>query len=82
MVTPEQIKGWLEEGLEGASVHVEGDGHHFGAVIVSPDFRSKSRIEQHQAVYAVLGDKMQETIHALSLQTMTPEEYELSKQDR
>ncbi|MEA3292557.1 MAG: BolA family protein, partial [Pseudomonadota bacterium] len=73
MVNPEDIKGWLEASLENASVLVEGDGQHFDAVIVSPDFRGKTRIQQHQMVYAALGDKMQKTIHALSMQTMTPE---------
>ena len=72
MVTPEQVKDWIEEGLEGSSAMVAGDGRHFQAVVVCSDFAGKSMIEQHRMVYAGLGDKMDETIHALSLETRTP----------
>ncbi|MEE9446344.1 MAG: BolA/IbaG family iron-sulfur metabolism protein [Arenicellales bacterium] len=74
MVTPEDIKGWIEAGMKDCTVQIEGDGHHFEAVIVSPEFEGKSRIQQHQLVYGVLGDKMKAAIHALSMKTMTPEE--------
>ncbi len=53
---PEQIKGWIEGGLPCEHVEVRGDGHHFEAVIVSPAFRGKSRVQQHQLVYAALGE--------------------------
>ncbi len=76
MVTPEDIKSWIESGLPGARVEIEGDGHHFHAVIVSPDFQGKTRIAQHQMVYAALGEKMKADIHALSMRTLTPEEWE------
>ena len=74
MVTPEEIKGWIEAGMTDCSVICEGDGHHFEAVIVSPEFEGKSRIQQHQLVYGVLGDKMEAAIHALSMKTLTPDE--------
>lgn len=74
MVTPEDIKGWIEAGLPDSTVQCSGDGHHFEAVIVSPAFADKSRIQQHQMVYGVLGDKMEAAIHALSMKTQTPEE--------
>jgi acid stress-induced BolA-like protein IbaG/YrbA len=74
MVTPEQIKQWIETGLPGASVEIEGDGHHFDAVIVCPAFAGKSMVQQHQMVYAALGDKMKAEIHALSMKTLTPEQ--------
>ena len=74
MVTPEDIKGWIEAGMPDSKVDCEGDGHHFEAVIVSPAFEGKSRIQQHQLVYGVLGDKMVAAIHALSMKTLTPEE--------
>lgn len=76
MVTPQDIKSWIEAGLERATVEIEGDGHHFNAVIVSPAFAGKSRIQQHQLVYQALGDKMKADIHALSMRTLTPEEWE------
>jgi acid stress-induced BolA-like protein IbaG/YrbA len=74
MVSPEDIKGWIEAGMPDSSVSCEGDGHHFEATIVCPEFAGKSRIQQHQMVYAVLGDKMAAAIHALSMKTLTPEE--------
>ncbi len=75
MTTPEQIQNWIEAGLPNAEVSVEGDGHHFEAVIVTADFASKSLIERHKMVYHALGDKMQAEIHALSMKTLTPEEH-------
>jgi acid stress-induced BolA-like protein IbaG/YrbA len=75
MVRPEDIKQLIEAGLPGARVEVTGDGHHFEAVIVSPEFAGKSMVAQHQLVYRALGDRMREEIHALSMRTLTPEEY-------
>ncbi len=74
MVTPEQLQGWIETGFEGANITVEGDGHHFEAVIVAQEFEGKSRIQRHQLVYAALGDKMKAEVHALSMKTLTPSE--------
>ena len=74
MVTPEQLKAWIEAGFDDADVQVEGDGHHFEAVIVAKEFVGKSRIARHQLVYAALGDKMKAEVHALSMKTLTPQE--------
>lgn len=74
MVTPNDIKTWIEAGMPGAKAQVEGDGQHFEAVIVSPDFAGKSMVQQHQLVYRALGDRMKQDIHALSLRTLTPEQ--------
>jgi acid stress-induced BolA-like protein IbaG/YrbA len=75
MVNPEQVKAYIEQGLECEFVRVEGDGHHFEAVIVSAAFRGKNKVQQHQVVYRALGDRMREEIHALSMQTHTPEDW-------
>jgi acid stress-induced BolA-like protein IbaG/YrbA len=75
MVTPEQIRTYIMDGLACEKVDVAGDGHHFEAVIVSPAFREKTRVQQHQIVYRALGDRMREEIHALSMKTYTPEEW-------
>ncbi|MDJ0955351.1 MAG: BolA/IbaG family iron-sulfur metabolism protein [Arenicellales bacterium] len=80
MVMPEDIKGWIEQGLEDAKVEIDGDGRHFSAVIVSPAFEGKSSVQQHQLVYGVLGDKMKSDIHALSMRTLTPTEWEKERQ--
>lgn len=75
MVAPDDVKRYIVENLECEHAEVSGDGHHFEAVIVSPAFRGKSRVQQHQLVYRALGDRMKEEIHALSMQTLTPEDW-------
>ena len=74
MVTPEQLKTWIEKGFNEAIVTVEGDGHHFEAVIIAEEFSGKSRIQRHQLVYTALGDKMKAEVHAMSMKTHTPAE--------
>ncbi len=76
MVTPEQVRQYIAQALPCEHVAVEGDGHHFEAVIVSERFRGRSRIEQHQLVYSALGERMREEIHALSMRTLTPEQWQ------
>ena len=75
MVTPESVKAGIAEGLACEHLEVLGDGQHFQALVVSPAFAGKSRVQRHQLVYAALGDRMREEIHALSMQTLTPEEW-------
>lgn len=75
MVTPEQVKSYIENGMACEHVEVQGDGHHFEAVIVSALFQGKNKVQQHQVVYKALGDRMREEIHALSMQTFTPEQW-------
>jgi len=74
MVTTDSIKQSIQSGLACEHVEVIGDGQHFQAVIVSADFAGKSRVQRHQLVYAALGERMREEIHALSMRTLTPEE--------
>lgn len=74
--TPEKIKEYIAAGLECTHLEVEGDGQHFTAMIVSPAFVGKRLIQRHQIVYAALGDRMREEIHALSMKTLTPEEFQ------
>jgi acid stress-induced BolA-like protein IbaG/YrbA len=74
--TPEAIHGYIAAGLECTHLQVEGDGQHFQAVIVSPAFAGKRLIQRHQLVYAALGNRMREEIHALSMKTLTPEEFQ------
>lgn len=76
MVTPESIQSGIAAGLACERVEVNGDGQHFQALVVSKDFAGKSRIQRHQLVYAALGDRMREEVHALSMKTLTPEEFE------
>jgi acid stress-induced BolA-like protein IbaG/YrbA len=76
MVTPENIKSYIEQGLPCEHLAVDGDGAHFEAVIVSREFEGKSRIQRQQAVYKALGGRMESgEIHALSMRTLTPGEW-------
>jgi acid stress-induced BolA-like protein IbaG/YrbA len=74
--TPEQIKSYILEGLNCTHISLEGDGQHFFATIVSPEFEGLRPIARHQKVYAALGERMKEEIHALSFKTLTPDEFE------
>ena len=74
MVSSESIKSGIEAGLACERVEVNGDGQHFQALVVSSAFVGKSRVQRHQLVYQALGDRMREEIHALSMQTLTPDE--------
>ncbi len=73
--TPDQVREYIVAGLPCEHVAVEGDGHHFEAVIVSATFTGKRPVARHQLVYAALGDRMRAEIHALSMQTLTPDEW-------
>lgn len=74
--TPELVKNTIAAGLVCSHLEVEGDGQHFTAVIVSDAFSGQRLIQRHRLVYAALGDRMREEIHALSMQTLTPEEFQ------
>jgi stress-induced morphogen len=76
MPTAEDIKLRIESGIPDARAEVEdwtGGGDHFRAVVVSPAFGGKSRIEQHRMVYAIFGAEIGGPIHALSLTTRSEE---------
>ncbi len=69
------IEKMIRDGIEDAEVRIEdlrGDGNHYAAYVSSPAFIGKSRVAQHQMVYAALKDKMDEELHALALQTSLP----------
>ncbi len=74
--TPELVKSYIAAGLNCTHLEVAGDGSHFEAVIVSDAFAGKRLIQRHQLVYAALGDRMKAEIHALSMKTLTPEEFQ------
>ena len=77
MVTSEQIRSYIASHLVCENLQVNGDdGQHFDALIVSSQFEGKRLIQRHQLVYAALGDRMRVEIHALSMKTMTPAEYQ------
>lgn len=51
-------------------------GFHLEAIIVSKDFEDKGLIDRHRLVYESVGDLMKHEIHALSMKTLTPDEWE------
>lgn len=74
-----ELKQLIERGMQSVDlVDVMGDdGVHFEAVVVSDDFAGKSMLQQHRLVYAALGDSFAtEAVHALSLRTYTPEQWQ------
>ena len=69
------IEQLIREGIPDAQVSIEdlrGDGDHYAAHVVSPAFKGKSRVQQHQMVYQALRGKMGGELHALALQTSAP----------
>jgi acid stress-induced BolA-like protein IbaG/YrbA len=75
MVTPQSIEQGIAAGIACEHVEVVGDGQHFQALVVSGAFAGRNRVQRHQMVYAALGERMREEIHALSMMTLTPEEF-------
>ena len=71
-----QLQALIAAGLACEHIQVDGDGRHWNAVIVSPEFEGKRPIARHQRVYATLGQKMHtDEVHALSMKTYTPAEW-------
>ena len=71
-----EIEALIKAALPDARVTIEdlaGDGDHYAASVVSEKFRGKSRVQQHQIVYAALRGRMGGELHALALQTSAPE---------
>ena len=73
--TPELVRQYIADNLDCEHVEVTGDGAHFEAIIVSREFEGKRAIARHQCVYKALGNRMDAEIHALSMRTLTPDEY-------
>lgn len=77
MVTPEYVRDLIAQGIACDHLEVDGDGAHFEAVIVSQMFDGKSRVARHQLVNRALGSQMGNEIHALSMKTLTPDEWKV-----
>lgn len=71
------IKELIEAHLYNSTALVEGaDGQHFSAVVISPEFTGKNRIQKQQLVYAALGNHIADgSLHAISIKTFTPDEW-------
>ena len=75
-MSPESIKSTIEKSLDASYVEVKGDGSHFEAVVVSDDFEGRTQVDRHKLVYSTLGDAMKSDIHALSIKTYTPGQWD------
>jgi len=78
--TPADLRRWIAEGLACDELQVDGDGRHFDALVVSPAFEGRSRVQRHQLVYKALGERMREQVHALSIKALTPAEWQALQQ--
>jgi stress-induced morphogen len=72
----DEIIDLIKAGIPDAQIEMTdlaGDNDHWQAVVTSEAFRGKLRVAQHQMVYAALGSKMGNELHALALETRTPQ---------
>ena len=70
------IERLIVEALPDAKVEIQdlaGDGDHYAATVISEAFRGKTRVQQHQIVYAALKGRMGGELHALALTTSAPQ---------
>ena len=82
-MTSQELQSLIASGMPCDHLQVSGDGRHWSAVIVSPEFEGKRLIARHQRVYATLGQRMHtDEVHALSMKTYTPAEWAAQPSDR
>lgn len=70
-----EIERLIKARLPDAKIEIKdlaGDGDHYAAHVVSPSFKGKTRVQQHQIVYEALGGRMGGVLHALALTTAAP----------
>ena len=78
-MTAQELQTIIAAGLSCQHLHVEGDGRHWYATLVSAEFEGKRLIQRHQRVYATLGEKIKtDEVHALSMKTYTPAEWQVA----
>jgi stress-induced morphogen len=76
-MTAPDIERFIKEALPDALVEIKdlaGDGNHYAATVQSAAFKGKSRVQQHQMVYAALKGNMGGVLHALALTTSAPQD--------
>ena len=85
-MNPEEIKKMIAENLSDSNADIEvhsDDNVHFEAMVISEQFSGKTRVQQQQAVYAALREAMTSgRLHALSLKTYTPNEWQALKMNK
>lgn len=74
---PNEIEQLIKQGLANADVYVEGDGTHFSALVITPAFTGKSRVQRQQMIYATVNSQLLDgSLHALSTKALTPDEWQ------
>jgi acid stress-induced BolA-like protein IbaG/YrbA len=78
LIHPEDIKQLIETSVSQSTAIITGDdGRHFTATVISPIFAGKNRVQKQQVVYSALNTQIHDgTIHAISIKTFTPEEWQ------
>lgn len=76
MVTTEEIKRCILAGLNCQHCEIKGDGSHFFVKVVSKSFENKNSLYRHRLIYQALGSRMDEEIHALSIEAFSPKEWD------
>jgi stress-induced morphogen len=72
-----EIEKLIKAGFPDAQIRIDdlrGDGDHYAATVISAAFKGKTRVQQHQMVYASLQGRMGNELHALALQTAPPQD--------
>ncbi len=75
-VSAEKIRARVLAAFPDAEVTLQdlaGDGDHYALRVVSKSFQDKNRVEQHRMVNDALKEELGEALHALAIQTATPE---------
>ena len=76
IMTADQLESIIRAGLHCEHLAVEGDGRHWFATIVSPEFEGKRLLARQRLVYVTLGERIKtDEVHALSMKTFTPAEW-------
>jgi len=76
-MTAQELQALIAAGLPCQHLEVQGDGRHWYATLVSSEFEGKRLIQRHQRVYATLGERIKtDEVHALSMKTYTPAEWQ------
>ena len=79
-MNPREVEQLIRTGIPGAQVQIESDDNtHYSGLIVSDAFAGKRTLQRHQMVYAALGKLMGHEIHALTMQTHTPAEWQAAQ---
>jgi stress-induced morphogen len=75
-ISLQDLEVLLRDAFPDAEISIKdlaGDNDHYAANIIAKEFKNKTRVQQHQMVYAALKGKMGGELHALALQTSAPE---------